>query len=93
MYRDQALGWLIFVVSLVLAAGWLVLVFAPHYVSGLIGIPTESLRFWAVASLVIIVFLSVMFIGAWIGWTLATTLPPKTVRGVESDDTETKEKA
>ena len=83
--NDQALGVLIFLVCIVLAVGYVILLLAPSYVSVMIGISTETLRFWSVAAIVLIAFLAVMFIGSWIGWTLATTPSPKPIEELEEE--------
>ncbi len=83
--KDQAIGALIFIVCLVVAIGYVIVLVAPSSVSPLIGIPPESLQFWAVATVVLIAFLAVMFIGAWIGWTMATTPPPKPIEELETE--------
>ena len=85
MSKDQALGWLIFIVCIVLAVGYVVLLFVPSLVSGAIGVSVENIRFWAVGILVLLAFLAVVFIGGWIGWTLATTPPPKPLEDLESE--------
>ena len=39
----------------------------------------ENMRFWLIASPVAIVFVAIMAIGAWIGYTMASTPPPKPI--------------
>ncbi|MEM2564963.1 MAG: transcriptional regulator, partial [Candidatus Bathyarchaeia archaeon] len=53
----------------------------------------ESVRFWAVAVIVLVAFLAIMFIGAWIGWTMATTPPPKPIGEIEAEAEKTSEGA
>jgi len=77
--RDQVIGWLIFAACLVVAGLYVVSLFVPGAICGIFGMSKEALRFWAVAIVVLIAFLAVVLIGAWIGWTMATTPPPKPV--------------
>ena len=44
-----------------------------------------------VAVPVFIAFLAILFIGAWIGWTMATTPPPKPIEEITTEMQETKE--
>src|SRR4030043_504383 len=51
----------------------------------------ETLRLYAVAVPVFIAFLAILFIGAWIGWTMATTPPPKPIEEITTQMQEKKE--
>jgi len=84
--KDQAIGALIFIVCVVIAVGYLVVLVAPGVISPMIGISAQSLQFWAVAVVVLLAFLAIMFIGAWIGWTMATTPPPKPIEELETEE-------
>jgi len=77
--KDQAIGALIFILCILLSAGYLIAVLAPELASTITGgaLTPETIRFWAVAAVALVAFLAVMSIGAWIGWTMATTPPPK----------------
>jgi len=84
--KDQAIGALILLVCLVVAIGYIVVLAWPRAVSGILpGIDESEIRFWAVAVVVLIAFLAIMFIGAWIGWTMATTPPPKPIEEIEEE--------
>jgi len=50
-----------------------------------------GVRFWIIAVPVFIAFIAVMGIGAWIGWTMATTPPPKPIEEITSEIEEKKE--
>ena len=52
----------------------------------------EGLRFWIVAIPVFVGFLAILAIGAWIGWTMATTPPPKPIEEL-TGETEEKQSA
>ena len=87
MSKDQGLGVLIFLICVVLALGYIASLFAPNLLMGLLGISIamETLRFWLIAIPVLIAFIAIMFIGAWIGWTMATTPPPKPIEELEKE--------
>lgn len=73
--KDQAVGWVIFLVCMIIAIGYL------------LGYTFFScLRQWLIAIPVILAFLLVLAIGGWIGWTMATTPPPKPIEEIESDE-------
>ena len=94
--KDQAIGALIFLVCAVVAIGYVVVLVYPGVVRYVLpGVPWSDMgiRFWAVAVVVLIAFLAVMFIGAWIGWTMATTPPPKPIEEIEEELKEEEEKA
>ena len=95
MSKDQAIGGAIFIVCLLVAIGYIVTLFVPTLFvdcADYIGITTtvESVKFWIVAIPVFIAFVAVLFIGAWIGWTMATTPPPKPIEEITNEMEETK---
>jgi len=90
--KDQAIGALILIVCVVISIVYLVALFAPGAVAPLIGMPPATLQFWAVAVVVLVAFLAIMFIGAWIGWTMATTPPPKPIEELEAEEEKAEEK-
>jgi hypothetical protein len=51
----------------------------------------ENVRYWLVAVPVLVAFVAVLFIGAWIGWTMATTPPPKPIEEITTEIEEKKE--
>ncbi|MGF3573117.1 MAG: hypothetical protein ACQXXG_06835, partial [Candidatus Bathyarchaeia archaeon] len=51
----------------------------------------NAIQFWVLAIPVFIAFVAVMFIGAWIGWTMATTPPPKPIEEITSETREMEE--
>ena len=86
--KDQAIGWLIFIVCIVVMIG---------YLAGLLwfGGPWSSddnvsaiwqLPFYLIAIPVLIAFVLILGIGAWIGWTMATTPPPKPIEELETEE-------
>ena len=81
MSKDRILGALIVVVCVLGAVGYVGVVFFPGVVTHqlLQWLPWSSgeIRFGAIAVVVLLAFLAVLFVGAWIGWTMASTPPPK----------------
>jgi fatty acid desaturase len=75
MSKDQAIGLLIFTACVVAAILYTVGLFLPIF---------EGFRFWIVAIPVLIGFIAILAIGAWIGWTMATTPPPKPIEEKQS---------
>jgi len=51
----------------------------------------NAIQFWIIAIPVFIAFVAVMGIGAWIGWTMATTPPPKPIEEITAEMEEKKE--
>ncbi len=87
--KDQAIGWLIFLVCAVVIVGYVVTLFAyDPLIKDIIslGDPPE-VRFWLIAVPVLIAFVAVLAIGAWIGWTMGTTPPPRPIEEIESEST------
>ncbi len=93
--KDQAIGWVICVVCVVVMIGYIAALFFPKEVGDLI-IPGRigdvyHARIWLIAIPVLIALVAVLAIGAWIGWTMATTPPPKPIEDIEAE-TEIEEK-
>ena len=95
MSKDQAIGGAILVVCALVAV---------FYVIGLFGYEqliqpwlnigsTADVRFWLVAVPVFVAFVAIMMIGAWIGWTMATTPPPKPIEEITTEMEEKKEES
>ncbi|MGA3110395.1 MAG: hypothetical protein ABSD99_13265 [Candidatus Bathyarchaeia archaeon] len=70
MSKDQSYGFVIFLISIVVAIVYLVAFFAP-----VIGLP-QFWHDWAVGIPVLLFVLLVLVISGWIGWTMLTTPPP-----------------
>jgi predicted DNA-binding transcriptional regulator len=89
--KDQSIGGLIFIVCVVVAIFYLFTLFWPQWL-GVFGVQsTSDVQFWVVAVPVFIAFVAIMGIGAWIGWTMATTPPPKPIEEVTAELEEKKE--
>jgi hypothetical protein len=90
MSKDQAIGGAIFIVCLLVAVFYVVTLFLPELfvdVIGNVGLETTvaEVKFWIIAVPVFVAFVAVLFIGAWIGWTMATTPPPKPIEEIETE--------
>jgi hypothetical protein len=91
--KDQAIGGVIFIVCLVVAIFYLVTLFDPYWLSvfGVNATWVSDVQFWIIAVPVFIAFVAIMGIGAWIGWTMATTPPPKPIEEITTEIEEKKE--
>jgi predicted DNA-binding transcriptional regulator len=97
--KDQAIGGLIFIVCVVVIIGYITGLF--FYDNPKLGISikewlnlpwsTSRVQYWLVAVPVLIAFVAVLAIGAWIGWTMATTPPPKPIEEFEAEETKEEE--
>ncbi len=88
--KDQAIGWVIFLVCAIVIVGYIVTLFAYEpIVQPIVDLgETENVQFWLIAIPVLIAFVAVLAIGAWIGWTMGTTPPPRPIEEIESESTE-----
>lgn len=93
MSKDQAIGGAILAVCVIVAVGYAILVIAPNLVTDTlkIGWTASETRLYAVLVPVFIAFIAILLIGAWIGWTMATTPPPKSIEEITTEIEEKKE--
>ena len=92
--KDQAIGGLICLVCVVVGLFYAVTLLYPQWLN-IFGVEVtwlSSTQFWVIAIPVLIAFIAIMGIGAWIGWTMATTPPPKPIEEITSE-IETEQKA
>jgi predicted DNA-binding transcriptional regulator len=93
--KDQAIGGAILAVCVIVALVFALLIIFPAQVYGLVGTVTDNtgnnIRLDAVLILVSIAFIAILAIGAWIGWTMATTPPPKPIEEITTEIEEKKE--
>ena len=76
----------IFIVCVLVAVIYAATLFYPRWLSVLgVNASSATVQFWTLAIPVFIAFIAVMAIGAWIGWTMATTLPPKPIEEIEAE--------
>jgi predicted DNA-binding transcriptional regulator len=91
--KDQGIGGLIFIVCVVIIIGYIVTLFAPWWVVNTLKIGSESgIRYWLAEIPVLVAVVAVLAIGAWIGWTMATTPPPKPIEEIEAEEKKEEEK-
>ncbi len=95
MSKDQLIGVGILAVCVILAVAFVVLQIFPVQVANLLGMTVDSntgnnIRLYSVLILVSIAFIAILAIGSWIGFTMATTPPPKPIEDItaEIDDTQ-----
>jgi len=86
--KDQAIGGLIFAVCVVVIIGYIAgMFFYDPYIKNVINVGSlTGVRYWLVAIPVLIAFVAILGIGAWIGWTMATTPPPKPIEEIEAEE-------
>jgi predicted DNA-binding transcriptional regulator len=85
--KDQAIGGLICLVCVVVGLLYAVTLLYPQWLN-IFGVQVtwlSSTQFWVIAIPVLIAFIAIMGIGAWIGWTMATTPPPKPIEEITSE--------
>jgi predicted DNA-binding transcriptional regulator len=87
--KDQSIGGIIFLVCAVIAVLYVVTLFYPQWLS-VFGSSIDTswmsqTQFWIIAIPVFIAFVAIMGIGAWIGWTMATTPPPKPIEEITTE--------
>jgi formate hydrogenlyase subunit 3/multisubunit Na+/H+ antiporter MnhD subunit len=84
--KDQSIGGIIFLLCAVVAVLYIVTLFYPAWIVNLGWASEEAdVRFWVIAVPVFIAFIAIMAIGAWIGWTMATTPPPKPIEEITTE--------
>jgi predicted DNA-binding transcriptional regulator len=76
--KHQTVGWLICIICVAVAVVYIFGMFLPAL---------EAIRFWLVAIPVFIAFIAILGIGAWIGWTMATTSSPKPFEETQVEET------
>jgi len=78
--KDQTIGGVICAVCVIVAVLYTLGLFYFGNPSG-----GWSIEFWLIAIPVFIAFIAILAIGAWIGWTMATTPPPKPIEEITSE--------
>ena len=94
--KDQGIGGAILAVCVIVALGFALIVIFPGEISKFLGMAVNgttgtTIRLDAVLVLVSIAFIAILAIGAWIGWTMATTPPPKPIEEITTEIEEKKE--
>lgn len=70
MSKDQGYGFIILLISIIIALVYVAAFFAPF-----VGLP-PAWKEWAIGIPVLLFVLLVLVISGWIGWTMLTTPPP-----------------
>lgn len=83
--KDQTIGGVIFAACVIIGVLYTIGLF---YLGG--NPFNWNLSFALIAIPVFIAFIAIMGIGAWIGWTMATTPPPKPIEEITSEIEEEK---
>ena len=92
--KDQTIGALICAACVVVVIGYIVFIFYPPATlalgnllsaMGWEGVNNYVVRLWLIAIPVVVAFVVVLAIGAWIGWTMATTPPPRPIEEIEAE--------
>lgn len=96
MNKDQTIGATILIVCAVVGVFYVATLFYPQWLN-VFGtqITQSNVQFWIIAVPVLVAFVAILGIGGWIGWTMATTPPPKPIEEITSTEepkpTESKE--
>src|SRR4030043_2444493 len=88
--KDQAIGGVICLVCVLVAVFYVLTLFVPDWLTR-IGKNYKFDQFWLIAIPVLVAFVAILAIGAWIGWTMATTPPPKPIEEITTEIEEKKE--
>lgn len=81
MNKDQTIGGAILALCIIVAVGYLAFIGAPSY----LGLSVTAARLDAAITLISIAFIAILAIGAWIGYTMATTPPPKPIAEITAE--------
>jgi TRAP-type C4-dicarboxylate transport system permease small subunit len=90
--KDQSTGGAILLLCAIVAILYILTLSYPQWLVT-IGLhsSTTIIQFWVIAVPVLVAFVAIMFIGAWIGLTMATTPPPKPIEEITTEIEEKKE--
>ncbi|MDR1993528.1 MAG: hypothetical protein LBQ98_08585 [Nitrososphaerota archaeon] len=93
--KDQAIGGAILLVCTVLAVVYLAALFFYEQIIGVLPwlkiADVAAVHYWLIALPVMIALVAILAIGAWIGWTMATTPPPKPIEEITTEIEDKKE--
>jgi len=91
--KDQAIGGVICLVCVLVAVFYIVGLFGYELlIQPWLNIGSfAEVKFWLIAVPVLVGFVAILAIGAWIGWTMATTPPPKPIEEITTEMEEKKE--
>lgn len=93
--KDQAIGGVICLVCVLVAVLYIAALFFYEPITAMLPwlkiADLAAVRYWLIAIPVLVAFVAILAIGAWIGWTMATTPPPKPIEEITSEIEEKKE--
>ena len=87
MSKDQTIGAAILAICLLVGIFYVTTLFYPQWLN-VFGtqITQSNVQFWIIAVPVLVAFVAILAIGGWIGWTMATTPPPKPIEEITSTE-------
>lgn len=87
MSKDQTIGALILLLCAVIAVGYTIgLFFYDPLIKPWLNLGAAAdIQFWVVAIPIFAGFIAILLIGAWIGYTMATTPPPKPIEEISNE--------
>jgi predicted DNA-binding transcriptional regulator len=89
--KDEKIGAAILSVCLLIGVFYVGTLFYPQWLNVFgIQVTQSNVQFWTIAVPVLVAFIAILAIGGWIGWTIATTPPPKPIEDIPTPE-ETKE--
>jgi hypothetical protein len=93
MSKDQLIGGAILIVCVVVAVVYLVALFGyQQLIQPWLNIGSSGdVRFWLIAAPVFVAFIAILAIGAWIGYTMASTPPPKPIEEITTETEQNKD--
>jgi predicted DNA-binding transcriptional regulator len=78
-------------VCVLIGVFYVVTLFYPQWLNTFgMQVTEANVQFWTIAIPVLVAFIGILGIGSWIGWTMATTPPPKPIEELQ---TETEQKS
>jgi len=88
--KDQTIGAAILAICLLIGIFYVATLFYPQWLN-VFGtqITQSNVQFWVIAVPVLVAFIAILGIGSWIGWTMATTPPPKPIEDLPTPDEKT----
>ena len=85
MNKDQTIGAAILVACLLIGVFYVATLFYPQWLNVFgMQVAQSNVQFWVIAVPVLIAFVGILAIGSWIGWTMATTPPPKSLEDFQT---------
>jgi H+/Cl- antiporter ClcA len=89
MSKDQTIGALTLIVCAIIIVGYITALFLyPLCIQPCLNLGANAdVQFWLIATPVLVAFVAILLIVAWIGYTMATTPPPKPIEELTAEST------